>query len=82
QLQAVYLCQEITRAHSEERIIELSSQKQEIFQTLVQTNVKPHTIQKVMSHIADTFCRAFVKMAEEKFGTAPVDFAFVAAGSQ
>ena len=47
QLQAVYLCQEITRAHSEEKIIELSSQKQEIFQTLVQTNVKPHTIQKV-----------------------------------
>ena len=82
QLQAVYLCQEITRAHTEEKIIELSRQKQEIFQTLVQTNVKPHTIQKVMSHIADTFCRAFVKMAEEKFGTAPVDFAFVAAGSQ
>lgn len=35
------------KSSSEEKIIELSSQKQEIFQTLVQTNVKPHTIQKL-----------------------------------
>ncbi|MGN1281125.1 MAG: putative nucleotidyltransferase substrate binding domain-containing protein [Succinivibrio sp.] len=82
QLQAVYLCQEITRVHNEEKLVELSRQKQEIFQTLVQTNVNPHTIQKVMSHIADTFCIALLKMAEDKFGIAPVDFAFVAAGSQ
>ena len=82
QLQAVYLCQEIAKAKNEEKLFELSKQKQEIFQTLVQTNVNPHTIQKVMSHIADTFCIALLKKAEEKFGIAPVDFAFVAAGSQ
>lgn len=82
QLQAVYLCQEIQRAKDADKIIALSSQKQEIFETLVQTNVKPHTIQKVMSHIADSFATAFVKLAEEQLGRAPDDYAFVVAGSQ
>lgn len=82
QLQAVYLCQRITRAKSVEKLQLLSKQKEEIFETLVQTNVKPHTIQKVMSHIADTFCRAILTLAEKELGIAPVDFAFVAAGSQ
>ncbi len=82
QLQTVYLCQEIQRAKDVEKIVALSSQKKEIFETLVTTNVKPHTIQKVMSHIADNFAQAFVKLAEEKLGRAPVDYAFVAAGSQ
>ena len=82
QLQTVYLCQEIQRAKDPEKIIALSKQKKEIFETLVTTNVKPHTIQKVMSHIADNFAQAFVKLAEEQLGRAPVDYAFVAAGSQ
>ncbi|MGN0902329.1 MAG: DUF294 nucleotidyltransferase-like domain-containing protein, partial [Succinivibrio sp.] len=82
QLQAVYLCQEIKHAKTIERLIFLSRQKREVFETLVQMNVKPHTIQKVMSHIADSFCKALVKMAVRNQGPAPMTFAFVAAGSQ
>lgn len=81
QLQAVYLCQEINRAKTVEKLVELSHQKQEIFKTLVQTNVKPHTIQKVMSHIADSFTIACIQLAEKQLGMPPIDYAFVAAGS-
>ncbi|MBP5243768.1 MAG: CBS domain-containing protein [Succinivibrio sp.] len=82
QLQTVYLCQELQTAKDVNKIISLSKQKKEIFETLVTTNVKPHTIQKVMSHIADNFAQAFVRIAEDQLGRAPVDYAFVAAGSQ
>ena len=82
QLQAIYLCQRITRAKTVDKLVRLSEQKREIFETLVQMNVKPHTIQKVMSHIADTFCQALIKIAQNKIGEPPMPFAFVAAGSQ
>ena len=82
QLQAVYLCQEINKAKSIEKLVELSGQKFEIFNTLVQANMKPHTIQKVMSHIADTFGIAILRLGEDLYGKPPVDYAFVAAGSQ
>lgn len=82
ELQAVYLSKELSKAVSVERLAKLSEQKIEIFRTLVTTNVKPHTIQKVMSHIADEFCKAILRIAETKLGRAPADYAFVCAGSQ
>ena len=81
-LQCIYLSHEILQCHEITRLIELSSQKQEIFETLVKTNVKPHTIQKIMSHIADNFAQVLLQMGEQKFGTPPCKYAFVAAGSQ
>ena len=82
ELQAVYLCKEVSKATDIERLKSLSHQKKDIFKTLVNNNVKPHTIQKVMSHIADVFCQAILKIAESRFGRAPIDYAFVCAGSQ
>ncbi len=81
-LQSVYLSQEIQQCHEVTKLIELSSQKQEIFETLIKTNVKPHTIQKIMSHIADNFAQALLRIAEHEFGAPPCPYAFVAAGSQ
>ncbi len=81
QLQAIYLNQDIQNANSLSKLIKLSSHNKEVFQTLVETNVAPHTIQKVMSRLCDLYVQRICRLGEEKFGAPPCNYAFAAAGS-
>ena len=80
-LQAIYLVQSISSADDLDSLCKLSVQNKEIFRTLVQNNMQPHSIQRVLSHIADEFCSRIAELGEQKFGEAPCHYAFVAAGS-
>ena len=80
-LQAIYLVQSISSADDLDSLCKLSVQNKEIFRTLVQNNMQPHSIQRVLSHIADEFCSRIAELGEQKFGKAPCHYAFVAAGS-
>lgn len=80
-LQALYLLKAIGKQQSLEELVKLSSQKEQIFITLVQLKVQPRTIQRVLSRIADSFIKQICKLADEKFDKAPCAFAFFAAGS-
>ncbi len=80
-LQAIYLVQSISSADDLDSLCKLSVQNKEIFRTLVQNNMQPRSIQRVLSHIADEFCSRIAELGEQKFGEAPCHYAFVAAGS-
>lgn len=81
QLQSVYLLQEINMARSVDKLAALSRQNAEIFSTLVESNIQPHTIQRVMSRIADNFTTKLLKFGEELYGKPPFSYAWIAAGS-
>lgn len=81
-LQALFLIKSITKQHNADKLPPLSTQKAEIFRTLVELNVQPRTVSQVLTRVADTFCRQLCIIATEKFGPAPCNFAFFAAGSQ
>ncbi len=80
-LQTIYVISEIAAASDVEKLIRISAQTKEIFATLAGQNVRPQTVQRVMSHIADRFCTKILDLAVQKYGPAPCGFAFIAAGS-
>ena len=81
QLQSVYLLQEINITHSADKLVSLSKQHAEIFRTLVESNIQPHTIQRVMSRIADSFTTQLLRIGEDLYGKPPFPYAWIAAGS-
>lgn len=81
QLQALYLIKKINKQDSIEDIKRYTQQKENVFKTLVNCNVSPHTICLVMSKIADSTYKRIMQLAEKKFGPAPCNYAFFVCGS-
>ena len=80
-LQGLYLVKSASKAQNIEELARLSQQKSEVFITLVQLKVRPRSIQRIMSRIADAFTRRVCALIEKDMGQPPCSFAFFAAGS-
>ncbi len=81
QLQSIYLIKKINKTKDIDKLIELSKHKIEIFRTLVDSNADPSSVELVMSKLSDAFYKQIFKIALEKYGTPPCQFALIVAGS-
>ncbi|MEQ4624424.1 MULTISPECIES: DUF294 nucleotidyltransferase-like domain-containing protein [Providencia] len=81
-MQAVYLISRIYRQDSLDELKALGIQRQSVFESLVESGVQSHTIQLMMTLIADAFNKQLLKLAERELGEPPCDYCWFAAGSQ
>ena len=80
-MQAVFLIEKIKYAETAEDLALLTSERQAIFEALVEGQVNGDIIGHVMTMIMDAYNRRLIQMAEEHFGDVPCDFAWIVAGS-
>lgn len=80
-MQAVFLIEKINYAKTAKDLTKLTSERQAIFEALVEGQVNGDVIAHVMTMIMDAYNRRLIQMAEEHFGKAPCDYAWIIAGS-
>ncbi|MGX9416801.1 putative nucleotidyltransferase substrate binding domain-containing protein [Vibrio sp. WJH972] len=80
-MQAIFLIEKIKYTDSVAELAELTSERQVIFEALVEGKVAPDIIGKVMSMIMDAYTRRLIQMAIDRFGEPPCDFNWITAGS-
>lgn len=80
-MQAVYLINDIHNAESLEVLEGLSSQRQAIFEALVEGKVSAFNITRVMTLISDAYNRRLLQLGEQLFGQPPCEYAWMVAGS-
>lgn len=79
--QALFLIEKIKYASSVNALAALKSEKQAIFESLVESGVSAEIQGRVMSMIMDAFTRRLLQITEELLGPPPCDYAWVVAGS-
>ncbi len=77
----IYLINEIHRADTLEELQQLSQQLPGAMATLVDSSLTAYHIGHAISSIGEAITQRLVRMAEEKYGEAPVPYAWIAAGS-
>lgn len=77
----IYLINEIHRADSVEELQQLSRELPQTMATLVDSSLTAYDIGHAISSIGEAITKRLVRMAEERFGEAPVAYAWIAAGS-
>jgi CBS domain-containing protein len=77
----IYLINEIHRANTLEELQQLSKQLPATMATLVDSSLTAYHIGHAISSIGEAITQRLVRMAEEKYGEAPVAYAWIAAGS-
>ena len=77
----IYLINEIHRADTLEELQQLSQQLPATMATLVDSSMTAYDIGHAISSIGEAITQRLVRMAEEKYGEAPVPSAWIAAGS-
>jgi len=77
----IYLINEIHRADTLEELQQLSQQLPGTMATLVDSSMTAYDIGHAISSIGEAITQRLVRMAEEKYGEAPVPFAWISAGS-
>lgn len=80
-VQAIFLIDTMKRTKTIEKLAELTSERQAIFEALVEGKVRSEIIGQVMAMIYDAYNRRILQIAEEKFGPAPCKFSWIVAGS-
>ncbi|MBC7005358.1 CBS domain-containing protein [Photobacterium sp. BZF1] len=80
-VQAIFLIEKINYTDSLEDLVELASERQAIFEALIEGNVGSEIIGQVMAMIMDTFNRRILQLVEAKMGPPPCEYAWVVAGS-
>lgn len=80
-MQAVFLIEKINYAETAQDLAVLTSERQAIFEALVEGQVNGDVIGHVMTMIMDAYNRRLIQMAEDHFGKAPCDYAWIIAGS-
>ncbi|MFS1436755.1 DUF294 nucleotidyltransferase-like domain-containing protein [Shewanella sp. 10N.286.48.A6] len=80
-MQAIFLIEKIKYTETTAGLAELTSERQAIFEALVDGKVSAEIIGQVMSMIMDAYNRRLIQMAEEQFGAPPCDYNWVVAGS-
>lgn len=80
-IQAIFLIEKINYARSIEGLKQLSSERQAIFEALVEGKVAIDNIGKVMSLIYDAYTKRILEIAIDKFGAPPCEFSWMVAGS-
>ncbi|WP_332400617.1 DUF294 nucleotidyltransferase-like domain-containing protein [Vibrio metschnikovii] len=79
--QALFLIEKIKYASSVNALAALKSEKQAIFESLVESGVSAEIQGRVMSMIMDAFTRRLLQITEELLGPPPCEYAWVVAGS-
>ncbi|MCG9743019.1 putative nucleotidyltransferase substrate binding domain-containing protein [Vibrio alginolyticus] len=80
-VQAIFLIEKIKYAGSVKALSSFTSERQAIFEALVEGRVSPEIIGKVMTMIMDAYTRRLIQIAIDKLGTPPCDFSWIVAGS-
>ncbi|WP_372378865.1 putative nucleotidyltransferase substrate binding domain-containing protein [Vibrio natriegens] len=80
-VQAIFLIEKIKYAGSVKALSSFTSERQAIFEALVEGRVSPEIIGKVMTMIMDAYTRRLIEIAIDKLGTPPCDFSWIVAGS-
>lgn len=80
-MQAVFLIQKIRYAKSLLELTALKSERQAIFEALVEGGVAPSSTGQVMSLIMDGFTKRLIQLFIEENGKAPCAFSWMVAGS-
>lgn len=80
-MQAVFLIEKINYAETARDLAQLTSERQAIFEALVEGQVNGDIIGHVMTMIMDAYNRRLIQIAETHLGEAPCDYAWIVAGS-
>ncbi len=80
-VQALFLIEKIKFCSTIEELSVLSSDRQAIFEALVDGRVSAEIIGQVMTLIMDALNRRIIQICEEQLGEAPVSYAWIVAGS-
>ncbi|EDL54562.1 hypothetical protein VSAK1_20434 [Vibrio mediterranei AK1] len=80
-MQAIFLIEKIKYATSVRNMASFTTERQAIFEALVEGNVAPETIGRVMSMIMDAYNRRIIQIAIDKLGEPPCHFSWIVAGS-
>ena len=80
-VQAIFLIEKIKYAGSVRTMSSFTSERQAIFEALVEGKVAPETVGKVMTMIMDAYTRRLIQIAIDKLGPPPCDFSWIVAGS-
>lgn len=80
-VQAIFLIEKIKYAGSVKALSSFTSERQAIFEALVEGRVSPEIIGKVMTMIMDAYTRRLIEIAIDKLGTPPCNFSWIVAGS-
>lgn len=78
---AIYLVADIFCAQSVARLSELSKSLPKVLVGLVKQSLPAYDIGHAITSIGQAIVRRLIAMAEEKFGKAPIPYAFIVAGS-
>jgi len=78
----VYLISDIFKQSSIEGLQAISHKMTHTFNQLVLADANTQMIGNAMSHIGTAFVKRLLQLGEEKFGSAPVPYCFIALGSQ
>lgn len=79
---AVYLAGDIYKQHTIDGLREVSAKIPTLLQNLAAADATAHSSGHIITAIGDAVTTRLLQLAEHKFGPPPVDFAWVAAGSQ
>ncbi|MBJ7536489.1 DUF294 nucleotidyltransferase-like domain-containing protein [Marinomonas transparens] len=79
---SVYLISDIFKQTSLEGLQAISEKMTHTFTQLVVADANTQMIGNAMSHIGTAFVKRLLQLGEEKFGSAPVPYCFIALGSQ
>lgn len=80
-VQAIFLIEKINLCDTVEALATLKTERQAIFEALVNGSLRAEVAHLVMSMIMDAFTRRLIQIAEVHFGPPPCDYAWVVAGS-
>ena len=80
-VQAIFLIEKIKYADCVEALSSFTSERQAIFEALVEGRVSPEIIGKVMTMIMDAYTRRLIEIAIDQLGSPPCDFSWIVAGS-
>lgn len=79
---AIYLINAISVAKSVEELRALTPQRKAVFEALVNGEVSFNMIGEIMTLILDSYTVRLLELAEMKYGVAPCEYTWIAAGSQ
>ncbi len=80
-VQAIFLIEKITQAHSIDELVTLTPERQAIFEALVENKTASNAIGKVLAMIYDAYTRKLINLGTLLLGEPPCDFAWIVSGS-
>lgn len=80
-VQALFLLEKIKYTQHIDELAELSTEKQAVFEALVDGKVEAKAVGYVMSMIMDAYTRQLIHLGIEYLGEPPCDFSWIVAGS-